>query len=99
MVKFMDKKFLKEVAIKYKGLIQPPYDLMMDLEGFDTICAFADSFGGSSVYVPSLRTIFSECLEKDMLEQYNGANVRYLVRKYGFTERHIRDLLKREKLD
>jgi len=70
---------------------------MMEMDGFGAICTFSRTFSGTNVYVPSLRTIFSQCLEKDMLQHYDGANIRELVQKYGFSERHVRDLVKQKK--
>ena len=93
----MDERAVKHAAQRYQDCILPPYDTMMEMDGFDAICAFSRTFSGTSVYVPSLRTIFGQCIEKDILERYTGANIRELVRKYGFSERHVRDLIKREK--
>ena len=93
----MDERIVKKAARRYQDCILPPYDAMIDMDGFEAICAFSKTFSGTSVYVPRLRTIFGQCLEKDMLMNYNGANVRELVQKYGFSERHVRDLLRRER--
>ena len=90
----MNERVLKQAAKRYQDFILPPYDSMMDMDGFDAICAFSKTFSGTSVYVPSLRTIFGQCLEKEMLNAWNGANLRELVQKYGFSERHVRDLVK-----
>ena len=91
----MDEHVVRQAAKRYQDCILPPYDMMMDMDGFDAICTFSRTFSGTNVYVPSLRTIFGQCLEKDMLERYNGTNIRELVRKYGFSERHVRELVKR----
>ena len=91
----MDEKVMRQAAKLYQECILPPYDAMMEMDGFDAICAFSETFSGTSVYVPSLRTIFKQCLEKDMLRKWNGVNVRELVQKYGFSERYVRDLLKK----
>ena len=93
----MNEKVLRDAARLYQDDILPPYDSMMEMDGFDAICEFSRTFSGTSVYVPSLRTIFGQCLEKDMLHYWNGANVRELVRRYGFSERHIRDMLRRHR--
>ena len=89
----MNEREMREVARKHQDLILPPYDAMMDMDGFDAICAFSRTFSGTSVYVPSMRTILGQCLEKEMLNMYNGANVRELVQRYGFSERHVRKLI------
>ena len=91
----MKEDIIKQAATRYQDYILPPYDVMMNMDGFDAICAFSHNFSGTSVYVPSLRTIFGQCLERDILARYTGTNVRELVRDYGFSERHIRDVLRR----
>ena len=89
----MEKSTLYEAALRHKSAIMQPYDAIMDMNSFDAICAFADYLGGMSVYVPSLRTIFSRCLELEIQREFSGANYAALCRKYGFTERHVRRLL------
>jgi len=93
----MNEQVVKQAAHRYRGYVLPPYDTMMEMDGFGAICAFSRTFSGTNVYVPSLRTIFSQCLEKDMLLHYDGANIRELVQKYGFSERYVRDLVKQKK--
>jgi len=93
----MNEKSFRDAAEKYQELILQPYDEMMAMDGFEAICAFSKTFSGTSVYVPSLRTIFGQCLEMDILTQHNGTNVRDMVKKYGYSERYVRDLLKRER--
>jgi len=91
----MSEKMLKAAAERYRDSILPPYDKIMELEnGFEAICAFSKAFSGGSVYVPSLRTIFKECIDQEIQEQHNGKNIRELVRAYGFSERYIRNLLR-----
>lgn len=90
----MDKKLLKEAAIIHKNLILSPYDKIIDInDGFDVICELTNEFGGSSLYIPNLRTIFKQCIEQEICNRYNGKNIRKLVKEYGFSERHIRKLI------
>ena len=93
----MDEGALRQAAQRYQEDILPPYDAIMEMDGFDAICAFSRTFSGTSVYVPSLRTIFCQCLENDILRLYNGTNLRQLVRQYGFSERHVRALIRKVK--
>jgi len=90
----MDVNALKTAAKKYNHLITPPYNQMMEMDGFEAICAFSKTYSGTSVYIPSLRTIFGQCLDMDMLDNYARTNVRELVQMYGYSERYVRDLVK-----
>jgi len=91
----MDERAVRQAAERYPEEILPPYDGFMGLDGFDAICEFSRTFSGTSVYVPRIRTIFGACLEREILSQYNGANLREMVRKYGYSDRHVRELIKR----
>ena len=91
----MSKSILREAATKYPDLVLPPYDAIMKYDGFDAVCAFAEQLGGVSVYVPSSRTIFSECLMALAKKEFDTKNVSLvaLARKYGFTERYLRKMI------
>jgi len=83
-----------EAAMLHKDLILPPYNEIIDLNGLDAIVAFSKAFSGSSVYVPSLRAIFKDCIDAEIHNQYNGKNIRSLSKDYDLSERYIRNLLK-----
>lgn len=91
----MNELLLKEAAMRHRNEIMTPYDAIMDLNGFDAICAFSDMLGGATVYVPNKRTIFLRCLEMEAVKEFNGGNYLSLSRKYGFSESHLRRMLKR----
>jgi len=93
----MNEQALKKVAFKYKELIMPPYNQMIEMDGFEAICIFSKTHSGTSIYVPSIRTIFGRCLDKDMINLYNRTNIRELVQKYGYSEKYVRDLVRGDK--
>ena len=93
----MDKNALRLAAQKYRDNILPPYDIIMDMDGFGAICCFSETFSGSAVYVPSLRTIFSGCIEGDIVASYNGKNTKQLARNYGYTERYLQRIVRRNR--
>ena len=66
---------------------------MMGLDGFESIYAFCQEFGGATIYVPHARSIFSRCLEAEARREFNGKNLPLIAKKYGYTERHIRRIL------
>lgn len=92
----MSQEIMKQVALKHKEMIMAPYDIIMDLQGFEAICAFSDMLGGATVYVPNKRTIFLQCLETEARREFDGGNYLSLSRKYGFSESHLRRLMKRK---
>ena len=90
----MKNDLIKGAVLKHKEDILYPYGEILNLDGYDAICKFSHEFGGTSVYIPYLRTIFKQCLEKEIITQYNGRNIRELSKNYNFSERHIYNLIK-----
>jgi len=84
---------IRESAMLHQSLILHPYDKIINMNGYEAICTFAEEFGGGSIYVPSLRTIFKHCIEKEILNRYNGKNIRSLAKEYKFSERNIRNMI------
>ena len=89
----MHEKNMRDTVLKHRECIPFPYNMMVDMNGFDVVCAFVREFGGTNVYVPNLRTIFKECVDREIIYQFNGKNIRELARTYGYSERHIRRLV------
>lgn len=89
----MNKEILRQAAQLHPTEILQPYDAMIEMDGFDAICAFAEHLGGLTIYVPSARSIFSRCLELEARKEFNGKNLNMLAKKYGYTERHMRRLM------
>jgi len=89
----MERHTIKQAALRHPNLILPPFDALIDLEGFDALYTLCENIGGATVYVPSIRKMFAECLTKEALREFNGYNFDALARKYGYTARHLRRLL------
>ena len=89
----MDNSDLRNVAMRFSDEILPPYNKLVCMDSFDFVCAFCDVLSGSCIYVPSVRTVFRGCIEKSAKEEYNGRNVRELMRKYGYSESQFRKIL------
>jgi len=93
----MDKNILREAAILHPDKIMHPYSEIMELCGFEGVCAFAENFGGLTIYVPNVRKIFAGCLVEKIAQEYNGYNARRLAAKYGYSERGLKKMLERQK--
>ena len=89
----MDKNTFRAVAHKHPALIQQPYDALMGLTGFDAIYTICETLGGATVYIPSARKMFAECLAKEAQSEFTGYNYEGLAKKYGFSARHLRRIL------
>jgi len=89
----MDKHILRQAALRHPSAIMQPYDALMGQEGFDAIYTICENLGGATVYVPSARKIFAECLIREAMREFNGYNYNSLAKKYGFSARHLRRIL------
>lgn len=92
----INKSTVRIAAERYHDSILPPFGTMISLGGFEAVYALINDFGGGDFYVPTKKKVFGQCLEKDLLMKYDGTNAKRLAQMYGFTERHVRELIKRE---
>ena len=89
----MDISALKNAALRHPKAVLHPYDQIIETVGIEPVFAFAEHFGGLTVYIPNAKGIFAGCLEMEALREYSGKNSISLAKKYGFSERHIRRLV------
>jgi len=80
-------KEMRAAVEKYPELVLWPYDQIIGLDGIDAVGAFVQCFGGSSVYVPSLRSIFRECLLAAARDDLTDG------KSFGYSQRHFRRIL------
>ncbi|MCL2572826.1 MAG: hypothetical protein FWE11_10560 [Defluviitaleaceae bacterium] len=93
----MNKNVIRQAAQRHPESILQPYDALIGMDGFDTIYTLCEIMGGATVYVPSMKKIFAECLELEALREFNGYNIGDLSKKYGFSHRHLNRLLQGKK--
>ena len=89
----MDNQLAKEVVLKYPDKVLEPFDGLFEAMGYEAVCTLCDLFGGSTLYIPTKRRVFSKCFSEEIKREFNGANVRELSKKYGFCDRSIRYIL------
>lgn len=89
----MNEHMVKNAVRLHRELVMPPYNEIVNMDGLDALFELGREFGGTSVYVPKLRTIFSQCIEKEILRLYNGRNIHELAHSFDYSERHIRKLI------
>ena len=90
------KTVVQKAAEKYHDSIVPPFGTMIERGGFDAVYGLINEYGGDDFYVPTKKKVFGQCLEKDLLANFDGKNAKKLAEMYGFTLRHVRKLIKQE---
>ena len=86
----MDMKNLKEVALKHKELLLPPYGEIITMDGFGAVCALSQHFYGEIHLMPSVRHIFSACIKQEVIEKYKTHRLADLSKKYDYSVRTLR---------
>ena len=90
------KSVVREAAEKYHDAILPPFGTMICRGGFEAVYGLINEYSGDDIYIPTKKKVFGQCLEKDLLEKYDGTNAKRLAEIYGFSVRHVKQLVKRE---
>ena len=89
----MNEQLAKELVLKYPDKILQPFDTLFDEMGYEAVCAVSKLYGGSTLYIPTTRRIFSKCFAEEIRKEFDGVNIKDLSRKYSFCERSIRYIL------
>lgn len=77
---------------------------MSDLEniamrvGIDITKVLFEEFGGTSVYFPTEKMIYKEARDRDIIEEFNGFNVKELASKYRMSESYVRAIIRKNKI-
>ena len=91
----MDKNKVKSVVMENIDEVVSPFNEVLKLEGgFEAVCKIAEMLGGANCYIPSKRMIFRRCIETAVRREYDGKNIRELVKRYGYSDTQIRNILK-----
>ena len=69
------------------------YKELAEIVNFETVVTIFEHFKGQQVTFPT-RLMSTEFTIRQLLREYNGKNVRTLAKKYGYSERWIRKVIK-----
>ena len=65
--------------------------------GIDITKVLFEEFGGTSVYFPTEKMIYKEARDRDIIEEFNGFNVKELASKYRMSESYVRAIIRKHK--
>ena len=77
-------------------LLNTIYSEISEKLGFDTALEIYKMFKGQQISFP-VRFFNPEILQKCIIEEYNGSNIRDLAVKYDYSEKTIRRIIKGNK--
>ncbi len=70
-----------------------PYKSIAEVIGVETMIKLSENFPSVTLYIPTISGLLKQTNYKNIMNEYNGANIRYLARKYGVSERTIYRIL------
>lgn len=66
--------------------------------GLDAFIRLVKIYGGTSnLYVPKAEELIKPVRDRLIRQEFNGVNIGRLARKWGLTDRYIREIVKEEK--
>lgn len=81
---------LKKIKGEY---LHSAYSELADLIGIDAVLKIHAAYRGQQIFFPV--DLFSkDFIKKQIIEEYDGYNVKKLALKYGYTEKWIKKILK-----
>ncbi len=67
---------------------------LIDTIGNEKVQKIVDIFYGKIIYFPKIKETCKQKIKNRIVEEFNGYNYTQLAKKYGYTERYIRKIIK-----
>lgn len=78
-----EKELIKTMDIKK---LPNEWGEMAQTIGLDAYIDLVKHYGGSQLYIPTLKMVLMDEILKRIISEYNGFNKKELIRKYGISE-------------
>ncbi len=88
-MKWWNKINLNDIDIQYRDIAEEI--------GIENFIKIVEKFGGTSLYIPKLKTVYNDAIKKLIIEEYNGYNKKKLARKYEISERTVQSIVNENK--
>ncbi len=66
--------------------------------GLDRFIEFCNVYGGIAIYFPSKKTLLRNGRNREIINRYNGENIRDLARAFEISEVQVRNIIKNSKI-
>ena len=83
------------IGVEEINALNEVYKEMVDLIGYDNTMILYTYYKGQQVTFP-IKLFKPECVSEMIKKQYDGTNAKKLARTYGYSERWIKELLRKE---
>lgn len=93
------KKFLKFIDENNIDDLPEPYRTIAKQIGIETALSLSELYSGITVYFPKAERALQSIRNERIAQEFNGANVTELARKYNLTESWVREILKAQSIN
>ena len=62
--------------------------------GIDKFIEFCNEYGGIAIYFPSKKTLFRNSRNREIINRYNGKNIKDLARAFEISEVQVRNIIR-----
>ena len=77
--------------------LPPQFENIAMRVGIDITKVLFEEFGGTSVYFPTEKMLYKGARDREIIEEFNGFNVKELASKYRMSESYIRAIIRKNK--
>lgn len=74
--------------------LPPQFESIAMKFGMDITKMLFKEFGGTCVYFPTEKMIYKDARDREIIEKFNGFNVKELASKYNMSESYIRSIIR-----
>ena len=74
--------------------LQENHREISDVVGFDNLIKLVEHFGGNSIYIPQKYDLYRNKMYADILDKYDGTNIKRLATDYGISEKTVYTIVK-----
>lgn len=74
--------------------LQENHREIADVVGFDNLIKLIEHFGGNSIYIPQKYELYRNKMYAEILDQYDGTNIKRLATDYGISEKTVYTIVK-----
>lgn len=67
---------------------------LADIIGIDNLLKLASHFGGTQIYIPQIDKLLKNVKYKNVIEEFDGYNIRQLSKKYNVSESTVYRLVR-----
>ena len=82
--------------MEYIKLDDIPQELVgvANFMGIDKFIEFCNEYGGIAIYFPSKKTLFRNSRNREIIDRYNGKNIKDLAREFEISEVQVRNIIR-----